>query len=299
MWPQPRAELVAVDDGHLTAPPRVPWAVAGALFVAGATAYTAVQGRVPEGDGRRLRRRRRRRGDHRRAAGPPRRSDDRARQRAPPRLAGRPRHRVGGLRRRRQRIREYAVGGGLDDFIDTFGGAYADLAVSRALPPTHRHDCRLRRRTALRRQDQRQHGTIDFGLSRYLPDNRTRTTGTPRGGSHDRERDGSLDPVQRSHRPQRPPHNNGHWAVRTFPTLDQAAAYGRHGGSPPPPSLRFRLRPPAAAPGLRLPLRFGLRLRPPREEAPRIEGASPTSAVTSARSDLSGPSRPARGGVTC
>jgi NADPH:quinone reductase-like Zn-dependent oxidoreductase len=42
------AELVAVDAGHLTRRPAgVPWEVAGALFVAGATAYAAVQAVAP------------------------------------------------------------------------------------------------------------------------------------------------------------------------------------------------------------------------------------------------------------
>jgi NADPH:quinone reductase-like Zn-dependent oxidoreductase len=39
-----QAEFVVVEAGHLTAkPPGVPWPVAGALFVAGATAYAAVR----------------------------------------------------------------------------------------------------------------------------------------------------------------------------------------------------------------------------------------------------------------
>ena len=47
-----QAELVAVDAGHLTPRPAgVPWEVAGALFVAGATAYAAVHAVSPhEGD---------------------------------------------------------------------------------------------------------------------------------------------------------------------------------------------------------------------------------------------------------
>jgi NADPH:quinone reductase-like Zn-dependent oxidoreductase len=47
-----QAELVAVDAGHLTPRPvGVPWEVAGALFVAGATAYAAVQAvSLGEGD---------------------------------------------------------------------------------------------------------------------------------------------------------------------------------------------------------------------------------------------------------
>ena len=43
-----QAEFVLVDAGHLTAKPAaVPWEVAGALFVAGATAYAAVRAVAP------------------------------------------------------------------------------------------------------------------------------------------------------------------------------------------------------------------------------------------------------------
>ena len=46
-----QAELVAVDADHLTPrPPGVPWDVAGALFVAGATAYAAVNAVAPGDD---------------------------------------------------------------------------------------------------------------------------------------------------------------------------------------------------------------------------------------------------------
>jgi NADPH:quinone reductase-like Zn-dependent oxidoreductase len=47
-----QAEYVAVEEQHLTAkPPDVPWEVAGALFVAGATAYAAVRAvSLTEGD---------------------------------------------------------------------------------------------------------------------------------------------------------------------------------------------------------------------------------------------------------
>jgi NADPH:quinone reductase-like Zn-dependent oxidoreductase len=44
-----QAELVAVDASHLTPrPAAVPWEVAGALFVAGATAYAAVRAVAPD-----------------------------------------------------------------------------------------------------------------------------------------------------------------------------------------------------------------------------------------------------------
>ena len=43
-----QAELVVVDAGHLTPrPPQVPWEVAGALFVVGATAWAAVRAVAP------------------------------------------------------------------------------------------------------------------------------------------------------------------------------------------------------------------------------------------------------------
>ena len=47
-----QAEYVVVEDGHLTAKPAdLPWVVAGALFVAGATAYAAVRAVAPaDGD---------------------------------------------------------------------------------------------------------------------------------------------------------------------------------------------------------------------------------------------------------
>ena len=46
-----QAELVAVDADHLTLrPPGVPWEVAGALFVAGATAFAAVEAVAPGPD---------------------------------------------------------------------------------------------------------------------------------------------------------------------------------------------------------------------------------------------------------
>ena len=45
-----QAEYVLVDAGHLTARPAgVPWEVAGALFVAGATAYATVAAVAPAG----------------------------------------------------------------------------------------------------------------------------------------------------------------------------------------------------------------------------------------------------------
>ena len=96
------AELVAVDADHLTPrPPGVPWEVAGALFVVGATAYAAVRAVAPGKDdnvvvsaaaggvGTIAVQLARLTGDGARARPP-----------APPRLASRPRCRTGGVRQR-------------------------------------------------------------------------------------------------------------------------------------------------------------------------------------------------------
>jgi NADPH:quinone reductase-like Zn-dependent oxidoreductase len=132
------AELVAVDAGHLTPRPAgVPWEVAGALFVAGATAYATVQAVVPGG------------GDTVVVSGAAGGVGTIAVQLA--HLAGAavlglaspPHH--GWLRDHGivpveygdgvdQRIRD-AAGGALDAFIDTFGGGYVDLAVSLGIVP--------------------------------------------------------------------------------------------------------------------------------------------------------------------
>jgi NADPH:quinone reductase-like Zn-dependent oxidoreductase len=133
-----QAELVAVDADHLTPrPPGVPWEVAGALFVAGATAYAAVQAVAPgEGDTVAVSG----------AAG------------GVGTLAGQLAHRAGAtvlglaspphhgwLREHgivpvaygdgvEQRIRD-AAGGELDAFVDTYGGGYVDMAVGLGVAP--------------------------------------------------------------------------------------------------------------------------------------------------------------------
>jgi NADPH:quinone reductase-like Zn-dependent oxidoreductase len=133
-----QAEYVAVDAGHLTPRPAgVPWEVAGALFVAGATAYAAVQAVSPgEGDtvvvsG---------------AAGGVGTIATQLAQRAGARvlgLASPPHH--GWLRDHgivpvaygdgvEQRLRD-AAERRMDAFIDTFGGGYVDLAVSLGVAP--------------------------------------------------------------------------------------------------------------------------------------------------------------------
>jgi NADPH:quinone reductase-like Zn-dependent oxidoreductase len=133
-----QAELVAVDADHLTPrPPGVPWEVAGALFVAGATGYAAVQAVAPgEGDTVAVSG----------AAG------------GVGTLAGQLAHRAGAtvlglaspphhgwLREHgivpvaygdgvEQRIRD-AAGGELDAFVDTYGGGYVDMAVGLGVAP--------------------------------------------------------------------------------------------------------------------------------------------------------------------
>jgi NADPH:quinone reductase-like Zn-dependent oxidoreductase len=134
-----QAELVAVDAGHLTPRPAgVPWEVAGALFVAGATAYAAVHAVSPgEGDTVAISG----------AAG------------GVGTIAGQLAHLAGAtvlglaspshhawLRDHgimpvdydgdvEQRIRDAAGGDGPDAFIDTFGGGYVDIAVSLGIAP--------------------------------------------------------------------------------------------------------------------------------------------------------------------
>ena len=101
-----QAEYVVVEEQNLTARPAgVPWEVAGALFVAGATAYRRGPGRGADRGRHRGRLGRGRRGRlDRRPAGPAgRRHRDRAGQPGEPRVAGRARRDPGGLRRRRGR----------------------------------------------------------------------------------------------------------------------------------------------------------------------------------------------------
>lgn len=132
------AELVAVDADHLTPrPPGVPWEVAGALFVVGATAYAAVRAVAPGKDDNVV---------VSAAAGG---VGTIAVQLA--RLTGAtvlglasPPHHVwlrdhgvvpvdygNGVE---ERIRD-AAGGRMDAFIDTFGGGYVDLAISLGIAP--------------------------------------------------------------------------------------------------------------------------------------------------------------------
>jgi NADPH:quinone reductase-like Zn-dependent oxidoreductase len=133
-----QAELVAVDADHLTPrPPGVPWEVAGALFVVGATAYAAVQAVAPRPD------------DTVVVSGAAGGVGTIAVQLA--RLAGAtvlglaspPHH--DWLRDHgivpveygdgvEQRIRD-AAGGRTDAFIDTFGSGYVDLAISLGIAP--------------------------------------------------------------------------------------------------------------------------------------------------------------------
>jgi NADPH:quinone reductase-like Zn-dependent oxidoreductase len=133
-----QAEFVAVDADHLVPrPPGVPWEVAGALFVAGATAYAANEAVAPGTD------------DILVVSGAAGGVGTIAVQLA--RLAGAtvlglaspPHH--DWLRDHRivpvdygdgveQRIRD-ASGGRVDAFIDTFGSGYVDLAVSLGVVP--------------------------------------------------------------------------------------------------------------------------------------------------------------------
>jgi NADPH:quinone reductase-like Zn-dependent oxidoreductase len=133
-----QAELVAVDADHLTPrPPGVPWEVAGALFVVGATAYAAVRAVAPGKD------------DTVVISGAAGGVGTIAVQLA--RLAG---ARVVGLASPphhdwlldrgivpvdygdgvEERIHD-AADGRIDAFIDTFGGGYVDLAISLGIAP--------------------------------------------------------------------------------------------------------------------------------------------------------------------
>jgi NADPH:quinone reductase-like Zn-dependent oxidoreductase len=140
-WSEERAshaELVAVPPDHLTTrPPEVPWEVAGALYVAGATAWAAVRAVAPQpgetvavsaaagGVGCLAVQLARRAGA--RVVG----------------IAGEAHHEW--LRRHgvvpvaygdglAERLREEAAEG-IDAFIDTFGGGYVDLAVELGVKP--------------------------------------------------------------------------------------------------------------------------------------------------------------------
>jgi len=133
-----QAELVAVDADHLTLRPAgVPWEVAGALFVAGATAYAAVNAVAPGND------------DTVVVSGAAGGVGTIAVQLARVTgatvlgLASPPHH--GWLRDHgivpvdygdgvEQRIRD-AAGGPPDAFIDTFGSGYVDLAISLGVAP--------------------------------------------------------------------------------------------------------------------------------------------------------------------
>jgi NADPH:quinone reductase-like Zn-dependent oxidoreductase len=133
-----QADLVAVDADHLVPrPPGVPWEVAGALFVVGATAYAATEAVAPGPD------------DTLVVSGAAGGVGTIAVQLA--RLAGAtvlglasPPH-YDWLRDHgtvpvdysdgvEQRIRD-ASGGRVDAFIDTFGGGYVDLAISLGVVP--------------------------------------------------------------------------------------------------------------------------------------------------------------------
>jgi NADPH:quinone reductase-like Zn-dependent oxidoreductase len=133
-----QAELVAVDADHLVPrPPGVPWEVAGALFVVGATAYAATEAVAPGPD------------DTLVVSGAAGGVGTIAVQLA--RLAGAtvlglasPAHHdwlrdhgtlpVDYSDGVDQRIRD-ASGGRVDAFIDTFGGGYVDLAISHGVVP--------------------------------------------------------------------------------------------------------------------------------------------------------------------
>jgi NADPH:quinone reductase-like Zn-dependent oxidoreductase len=133
-----QAELVAIDADHLTPRPAgVPWEVAGALFVAGATAYATVHAVAPGQD------------DTVVVSGAAGGVGTIAVQLARLMgatvlgLASRPHH--GWLHNHgvvpleygdgvEQRIRD-ATGGAPDAFIDTFGSGYVDLAISLGVVP--------------------------------------------------------------------------------------------------------------------------------------------------------------------
>ncbi len=133
-----QAELVLVEADHLVErPPNVPWEVAGALFVAGSTAYAAVRSVALQP------------GDTVAVSGAAGGVGSLAVQLAVLTgarvigLAGESNHRWlsehgvipvdygDGVA---ERIRE-ASGGRLDTFIDTFGGGYVELAVSLGVDP--------------------------------------------------------------------------------------------------------------------------------------------------------------------
>jgi len=133
-----QAELVLVEADHLVErPPNVPWEVAGALFVAGSTAYAAVRSVALQP------------GDTVAVSGAAGGVGSLAVQLAVLTeatvigLAGESNHRWlsehgvipvdygDGVA---ERIRE-ASGGRLDAFIDTFGGGYVELAVSLGVDP--------------------------------------------------------------------------------------------------------------------------------------------------------------------
>jgi NADPH:quinone reductase-like Zn-dependent oxidoreductase len=133
-----QAELVLVEAGHLTArPPAVPWEVAGALPIAGRTAYAAVRAVAPK------------QGETvvvSAAAGG---VGSIAVQLAKSArasvigLASEPNHgwleghgviAVGYGDGVAERIRE-AAGGKVDAFVDTFGGGYVELAVDLGVSP--------------------------------------------------------------------------------------------------------------------------------------------------------------------
>jgi NADPH:quinone reductase-like Zn-dependent oxidoreductase len=132
------AELVVVDAGHLTPrPPGVPWEVAGSLFVAGATAVAAVRAvNLAPGDTVAVSG----------AAGGVGSIAVQLARRAEARvigLASEPNHRW--LRAHgvipltygegvAQQI-EQAAEGGLNAFIDTFGGGYVELALQLGVLP--------------------------------------------------------------------------------------------------------------------------------------------------------------------
>ncbi len=135
------AELVAVEAEHLTARPAgVPWAAAGALFVAGATAYAAVRAvDLRAGDTLAV---------SAAAGGVGSLAVQLARTATDPHprvigIAGEDNHAwlrehgvepVGYGEGLAGRIRELS-GGRLDAFIDTFGGGYVQLAVELGVKP--------------------------------------------------------------------------------------------------------------------------------------------------------------------
>jgi NADPH:quinone reductase-like Zn-dependent oxidoreductase len=132
------AQLVAVDAGNLTPKPSaVPWEAAGALFVAGTTAYAAVRAvSLAHGDVVAI---------SGAAGGVGTIAVQLARDAGATviGLAGEQHH--GWLREHAaipvtygdgaaERIRD-AAGGRLDAFIDTFGSGYVDLAIELGVPP--------------------------------------------------------------------------------------------------------------------------------------------------------------------